>query len=78
VAWLVVDNFGIKTTSLEHVTHLKNSLEKHYTVAMDWDGLLFCGVNINWNYPEHPITLNMPKYIPKALLKFQHLTPASP
>jgi hypothetical protein len=75
---LVVDNFGIKTTSLEHVTHLKNSLKEHYTVAMDWDCSLFCGVNINWNYPECTITLNMPKYIPKALLKFQHPTPASP
>jgi hypothetical protein len=75
---LVVDNFGIKTTSLEHVTHLKNSLKKHYTVAMDWDGLLSCSVNINWNYPECTVTLNMPKYIPKTLLKFQHPTPASP
>jgi hypothetical protein len=32
---LIVDSFGIKTTSLEHVTHLKNTLEEHYTVAMD-------------------------------------------
>jgi hypothetical protein len=75
---LIIDTFGIKTTSLEHVTHLKNSLEEHYTVAMDWDGLLFCGVNINWNYPKCTVTLNMPKYIPKALLKFQHPTPVSP
>jgi hypothetical protein len=75
---LIVNNFGIKTTSLEHITHLMNSLKEHYTVAMDWDGLLFCDVNIDWNYPKRTITLNMPKYIPKALLKFQHPTPVSP
>jgi hypothetical protein len=67
---LVVDDFGIKTTSLDHITYLKTILKEHYTVAMDWDGLLFCGVNINWNYTECTVTLNMPKYIPKALLKF--------
>ncbi len=75
---LIVNNFGIKNTSLEHVMHLKNTLKEHYTVAMDWNGSLFCGVNIDWNYPKRTVTLNMPKYIPKALLKFQHPTPVSP
>jgi hypothetical protein len=75
---LVVDDFGIKTTLRKHVLHLKTALEEHYTVAMDWDGSLFCGININWNYPAVTINLNMPKYIPKALLKFQHPTPDSP
>jgi hypothetical protein len=45
---------------------------------MDWDGSLFCGVNISWNYLKCTVTLNMPKYTPKALLKFQHPTPDSP
>jgi hypothetical protein len=75
---LVDDNFVIKTTSHEHVLHLKTALEEHYTVAMDWDGSLFCIINIDWNYPVGTINLNMPKYIPKALLKFQHPTPDSP
>jgi hypothetical protein len=75
---LIVNDFGINTTSLEHVTHLKNSLEEHYTVTIDWDGSFSCGININWNYPVCTVTLNMPKYIPKALLKFQHPTPVSP
>jgi hypothetical protein len=44
---LVVDNFGIKSTSRDHVLHLKTTLEKHYTVAMDWGGSLFCGINID-------------------------------
>ncbi len=69
---LVVENFGIKTTSHEHILHLKAALKEHYNVAMDWDGSLFCGINIYWNYPAGTIDLNILKYIPKALLKFQH------
>jgi hypothetical protein len=46
---------------------------------MDWKGsLLFCGVNLDWNYPEGFITLNMSRYIPKSLLKFQHTAPTLP
>ncbi len=75
---LVVDDFGIKTTSREHVLDLKTALEEHYTFAMDWNGSLFCSINIDWNYPASIVDLNMPKYIPKALLKFQHLMPDSP
>jgi hypothetical protein len=65
---LIVNDFGIKTTSRNHVIHLKESLEKHYTGAIDWDGSLFCGINIDW----------MAKYIPKALRKFQHSKPVFP
>jgi hypothetical protein len=75
---LVVDNYGVKTTAREHIEHLKTTLKEYYTVAMDWDGTLFCGINIDWNYPERTVTLNMPQYIPKALRKFQHPTPALP
>jgi hypothetical protein len=67
---LVADNFGIKSTSRNHVLHLKTPLEEHYIVTMDWDGSLFCRININWNYPAGTVDLNMPNYIPNALLKF--------
>jgi hypothetical protein len=46
---LIVDNFGIKSTSCNHVLHLKTTLEEHYTITMDWDGSLFCGINTDWN-----------------------------
>jgi hypothetical protein len=60
---LMVDNFGIKSTSRDHVLHLKTTLEEHYTVTMDWDGSLFCSINIDWNYPAGTVALNMPNYI---------------
>jgi hypothetical protein len=76
--YLMVDNFGIKSTSCYHVLHLKTTLEEHYTVTMDWDGSLFCGINIGWNYPAGAIDLNLPNYIPNALLKSQHSAPNLP
>ncbi len=75
---LVIDDFGIKTTSINHITQLKQALKEHYSVTMDWNGLLFCGINLDWNYLERLVTLNMPNYVPKALLKFHHPTPAFP
>ena len=56
----------------------KSALEEHYTVAMDWTGSLFCGINLDSNYPKCIVTMNMPQYVTKALLKFQHPTPVSP
>ena len=38
---LVIDDFGIKTTSINHITQLKQALKEHYSVTMDWNGLLF-------------------------------------
>jgi hypothetical protein len=32
---LVVKDFGIKSTSCNHILHLKTTLEEHYTVTMD-------------------------------------------
>jgi hypothetical protein len=75
---LIVDNFGIKSTSCDHVLHLKTTLEEHYTITMDWDRYLFCNINIDWNYPAGTANLNMPNYILKALLKFQHSAPNLP
>ena len=39
---LVVDDFGIKYVGREHVEHLLNVLKKHYKLAEDWKGELYC------------------------------------
>ncbi len=44
---LFEDNFGVKTTSHNHIMHLKTALEKYYTVGMDWNSSFYCGVNID-------------------------------
>jgi hypothetical protein len=75
---LVVDDFGIKTVGLSHARHLKNTLEKYYEVTVDWNGKLFCGIKLDWDYKNRTVNLSMPDYIPKALTRFQHKPPSKP
>ena len=75
---LVVDDFGIKTVGLTHAKHLKQALEQHYEVDVDWKGQLYCGVHLNWDYKHKTVNLSMPDYISKALTRFQHSPPLIP
>jgi hypothetical protein len=47
IFYFVVDNFVIKSKSCDHILHLKTTLEEHYTVTIDWDSSLFCGIDID-------------------------------
>ena len=50
---LVVDDFGIKYIGKEHADHLIRSLRKYYeSVSGDWDGNLYCGITLEWNYTK--------------------------
>ena len=55
---LVVDDFGVKTVGLTHAKHLKDALQKYYTVSVDWTGGLFCGISLIWDY--HGKTVDSP------------------
>ena len=44
---LVVDNFGVKYIGQENFDHLIQSLQKLYTISIDWTGSLFCGLTID-------------------------------
>jgi hypothetical protein len=41
---LVVDNFGVKYVSKEHVNHLIAAIKEKYGLVMDWSGNLYCGI----------------------------------
>ena len=47
---LVVDEFGVKNSVKEHVLHLKAALEDKYKVTTTWDGKLYIGISLKWNY----------------------------
>jgi hypothetical protein len=72
---LVVDNFGVKYVGREHVDHLNDGVEKHYAFSKDWEGKLYCGIHIQWDYPNRTVDLSMPGYIAATLHKFQHQPP---
>jgi hypothetical protein len=58
--------------------HLKEALEEHYMVAVDWEGTLFCGVKLTWDYINRHVNTHMPGYLPKALTKYQYPHPTAP
>ena len=76
---LVVNDFGIEYIHKQHATHLLDALKHHYeAVSEDWEGKLFCGIKLNWNYLTRTVDLSMPGYIDQALHKFQHPNPRKP
>jgi hypothetical protein len=75
---LVVDDFGVKYVGKQHANHLFNALKEHYKAATDWDGGLYCGVKLDWNYDERTVDLSMLGYVAAALHKFQYPNPKQP
>jgi len=73
---LCVDDFGVKYFSMDDALHLINALKSNYEISIDWKGEDYCGTKLKWNYKEKYVDMNMPGYINKALLKFQHTPPA--
>ena len=49
---LAVDDFGIKLFSANDATHLIDALQDHYSITIDPSGSKYCGLTINWNYPN--------------------------
>ena len=75
---LVVDDFGVKYVGKEHADHLISVLKKHYKIAEDWEGNLYCGIQLDWNYEERYLDISMPNYIKKVLQRFKHEKPTKP
>ena len=64
---LVVDDFGVKYSRKEDVDHLIATLKKDFTPSEDWDGDLYCGITLKWDYVKRTLDISMPGYIKKAL-----------
>jgi hypothetical protein len=76
---LVVDDFGIQYVGKEHAHHLISALKQDYeAVTTDWDGNLFCGITLTWDYTQRTVDLSMPGYVKKALKEFQQEGPKRP
>ena len=72
---LVVDDFGVKYKGKEHAQHLYAALKENYEVTTDWQGTLFVGMHLDWDYNQRHVTISMPGYIQKLLQRFQHTPP---
>ena len=44
---VVDDDFGVKYVGRENAEHLAAALKKHCPISEDWDGRLYCGIQLN-------------------------------
>ena len=62
-----MDDFSVKYVGNEHADHLIRALEKDYKLAEDWEGKIYCGTTLDWNYKEGYLNISMPNYIPTMI-----------
>jgi hypothetical protein len=75
---LVVYDFGVQYTNKADNDHLIECLKEHYDLTQDWNGDLYCGIKLKWNYEELTLDISMQGYIIKQLQKYKHDTPTKP
>jgi hypothetical protein len=64
---LVVDDFAVVWSSKTAMDHFLNTLQKLYTVKVDYDGLKYLGMTITIDRSSRHVTVTMPGYIAKLL-----------
>ena len=47
---IFVTNFGAKIVGKHNADHIINTLKKHYNVTIDWNGEIFFGIKLKWEY----------------------------
>ena len=72
---LVVDYFGIKSTSWSPTSHLLQSLRYKYQITVDPSGTKFLGFVFDWDYPARKVYLSMPNYVQHAIHRLQNSLP---
>ena len=75
---LVVDDFGIKSTSPTATAHLLQALRDKYKITTDPEGTKYLGFTLKWDYLQRKVWLSMPHYVTKALHRLQHDLPNRP
>jgi hypothetical protein len=69
---LTINYFGVKYMGKKHAEHLMWVLGKHYKMTEDWNGELYCGVSLKWNYEEGYVDISMPNYVQKKLVEYAY------
>jgi hypothetical protein len=54
------------------------SLKTKYKLVNDWDGDLYCGIKLQWNYNARALDISMPGYVRRQLAKYKHVVSSRP
>jgi hypothetical protein len=71
---LVVDDFGIKATNAAGREHLLETLRLKYKITTDATGSQYLGMTIAHDKQAETMSISMPGYIDKALIRFKEWT----
>ena len=55
----IVNDFGVKYVGKENSDHLIQVIKKQYTIFIDWNDSLFCGLHIQWDYSARNCNISM-------------------
>ena len=75
---LVVDDFSVKYLSKHDADEFLSILRQWYSIKVDWDAQLYCGITTTWDYDKRQVTLSMPGYINNMLKEMNHPPPRRP
>ena len=61
---LVGDDFKVQYVGKGNAEQLINAIKTAgYDVAIEWEGSLYCGMTLEWNYNEQWLDISMQGYI---------------
>jgi hypothetical protein len=75
---LMVDDFAVKYVGKHHAEHLRNDLLQRYELTTYWEGKLYSGMSLKWDYKNTTCDISMPGYLSNVISKFRHDAPKHP
>ena len=58
---LCVDGFGVKYIGKQHANHMLNSFRASYNITCNYNGSLYLGLTIDWDYKCRGVKISMPE-----------------
>jgi hypothetical protein len=65
-----LDDFAVKYVGKQHADHLWNSLLRSYELTTGWEGKIYSGMTLQWDYKNSTCDISMPGYVANVLSKF--------
>ena len=75
---LIVDDFGICTTSRADLYHLHQALNAKYTTIINISGALYLDMTLMWDYDQGHVDVSMSGYIVRDITRFRVQLPTRP
>jgi hypothetical protein len=73
-----VDNFAVKYLGKHHADHLRDALLRSYELTSDWEGKVYSGMSLKWDYKNRTCDISIPGYVANVLITFRHDAPKHP